>query len=103
MRKGPHALQLFDRIFKPGLTFQKCGVMLTDLALAEREKRDLFKRGDPERQARLMTAVDDLNRDYGARTVHFGYLGGAKPTAALRANFISDRYTTSWAELPVVR
>lgn len=99
---GP-AFMLFDRIFKPGLTFQKCGVMLTDLSVAERERRDLFAAGDPERQARLMAALDSLNRNYGARTVHFGYLGGKKPKAGLRANFISDRYTTSWAELPVVR
>ncbi len=99
---GP-AFQLFDRMFKPGFTFQKCGIMLTDLSVAERERRDLFGDGDPERQARLMTALDALNRSYGARTVHFGYLGGRKPKAALRANFISDRYTTSWAELPVVR
>jgi hypothetical protein len=28
---------------------------------------------------------------------------GAKPKAVMRANFISPRYTTDWAELPVVR
>ncbi len=97
------ALQLFDRIFRPGLTFQKCGVMLTDLSVAERERRDLFKPTDPERQARLMAALDGLNRSYGARTIHFGYLGGTKSKSSLRANFISDRCTTAWSELLVVR
>jgi hypothetical protein len=50
-----------------------------------------------------MQAVDRLNETYGARSVHFGNLGGAKPKAVMRANFISPRYTTDWAELPVVR
>jgi DNA polymerase V len=99
---GP-ALRLFERIFKPGLTFQKCGVMLTNLVTADRAKRDLFEDRDPARQLRLMRALDALNGDYGARTINFGNLGGPKPKALLRANFVSPRYTTSWNELRVVR
>ena len=72
------ALRLFDAIWKPGLGFQKCGIMLTNLVVADRTKRDLFETRDPDRQLRLMRAVDALNRDYGARTIHFGYLGGRK-------------------------
>jgi hypothetical protein len=63
----------------------------------------LFETRDSDRQLRLMRAVDTLNRDYGARTIDIGYLGGAKPKSSLRANFISDRYTTSWSELRIVR
>ena len=77
--------------------------MLTNLMVADRTKRDLFETCDPERQLRLMRAVDVLNQDYGAGTIHFGYLGGAKPKSLLRANFISGRYTTSWSELRIVR
>jgi len=73
------ALRLFDAIWKPGLGFQKCGIMLTNLVVADRTKRDLFEPCDPDRQLRLMRAVDALNWDYGARTVHCGYLGGPKP------------------------
>ena len=97
------ALRLLDAIFRPGLTFQKCGVMLTALCPAERVKRDLFEARDPELQARLMQALDRLNVDYGARTVHFGDLGGAKARAAMRSGFKSRNYTTAWGELPVVR
>ena len=97
------ALRLFDAIWKPGFGFQKCGIMLTNLMVADRTKRDLFETCDPERQLRLMRAVDVLNQDYGAGTIHFGYLGGAKPKSSLRANFISGRYTTSWSELRIVR
>jgi len=97
------ALRLFDAIWKPGLGFQKCGIMLTNLVVADRTRRDLFESHDPDRQLRLMRAMDALNRGYGARTIHFGYLGGAKPKSSLRANFISGHYTTSWSELRIVR
>jgi len=70
---------------------------------ANNRQRDLFETHDPDRQLRLMRAVDALNRGYGALTIHFGYLGGAKPKSLLRANFISGRYTTSWSDLRIVR
>ena len=77
--------------------------MLTNLMLADRTKRDLFETRDPDRQLRLMRAVDTLKRGYGARTIDIGYVGCAKPKSSLRANFIGDRYTTSWFELRIVR
>jgi DNA polymerase V len=66
-------------------------------------RRDLFDARDQARQARLMRALDRLNADYGARTVHFGSFGGSRPAWAMRQQFCSPRYTTNWKELPVVR
>jgi DNA polymerase V len=97
------AVRLLDNIWKPGLKFQKCGVMLTNLSRADRSRRDLFASHDPIRQARLMQALDSLNASYGARTVHFGHLGGQRPKSGMRANFRSERFTTVWEELRVVR
>ncbi|MGO9473477.1 MAG: Y-family DNA polymerase [Rhodomicrobium sp.] len=97
------ALRLLDAIWKPGLPFQKCGVMLTNLSRADRSRRDLFTSHDPIRQAKLMQALDGLNTSYGTRTVHFGHLGGDKPKSGMRANFKSDRFTTVWEELRIVR
>jgi len=37
--------------------------MLTNLAAANRTKRNLFETRDPDRQLRLMRAVDAMNRD----------------------------------------
>jgi hypothetical protein len=37
------ALRLFDAIWKPGLGFQKCGVMLTNLVVADRTRRYLIE------------------------------------------------------------
>jgi DNA polymerase V len=97
------AVQLLQRIYRPGFHYQKCGVMLMDLSPATYHRRDLFDTRDQVRQARLMRALDRLNADHGARTVHFGNLGGSRPAWAMRQEFRSPRYTTQWTELPVVR
>jgi DNA polymerase V len=96
------AVQLLERIYRPGFHYQKCGVMLTDLSPAAYHRRDLFDTRDQTRQARLMHALDRLNAYHGARTVHVGNLGGSRPTWAMRQAFCSARYTTRWTELPVV-
>jgi DNA polymerase V len=97
------AVQLLNRIYRPGFHYQKCGVMLMDLSPAAYHRRDLFDTRDQARQAHLMRALDSLNADYGARTVYIGSYGGNRPAWAMRQAFRSPRYTTNWRELPVVR
>ena len=96
------AMSLLDKMYRPGLAFHKCGVMLLDLIPATRERHDLFDSRDQHRQARLMKAVDLINAGHGARTVHFGDIGVGRPEWSMRAAFRSPRYTTRWEELPVV-
>jgi DNA polymerase V len=96
------AVQLLERIYRPGFHYQKCGVMLMDLSPAAYHRWDLFDTRDQARQARLMRALDSLNADHGARTVYVGSLGN-QPAWAMRQAFRSPRYTTNWKELPVVR
>lgn len=67
-----YAVALLRKIYRPGLRFQKCGIMLLDLEPVSRDRRDLFDGRDQEKMARLMKAVDRINATEGARTVHFG-------------------------------
>jgi DNA polymerase V len=78
-------------------------VMLLDLSPATVVQADLFDPRDRARQERLVRALDTLNADYGARTVHVGDTGGSRSAWAMRQAFRSPRYTTNWRELPVVR
>lgn len=96
------AVAILDKIFKPGLAYQKCGVMLVDLVPAARDCHDLFDGRDHERQARLMKAIDAINASHGSWTVYFGNLGGTRAQWSMRAGFLSPRYTTRWGEIPVV-
>jgi DNA polymerase V len=97
------AAQLLERLYRPGLHYQKCGVMLLDLSPATQVQVDLFDTRDRTREAWLMRALDSLNADHGARTVRVGNHGGNRPAWAMRQAFRSPRYTTNWRELPVVR
>ncbi len=93
-------MSLLDKMYWPGLAFQKCGVMLLDFMPATLERHDLFDNRAQHRQARLMKAVDLINAGHGARTVHFGGIGGERPLWGMRTAFHSPRYTTQWEELP---
>jgi DNA polymerase V len=97
------AVQLLERLYRPGFHYQKCGVMLLDLSPVTQGQADLFDARDRAREAWLMRALDALNTDYGARTVRVGNVGGKRPAWAMRQAFRSPRYTTNWRELPVVR
>jgi DNA polymerase V len=97
------AMQLLERLYRPGFHYQKCGVMLLDLSPVTQVQADLFDARDRAREAWLMRALDSLNADHGARTVRVGNVGGKRPAWAMRQAFRSPRYTTNWRELPVVR
>ena len=97
------AATILEKIYRPGLAYQKCGVMLTDLVPAVRTRHDLFDERDRQKQSRLMKALDAINSEHGARTIHFGNLGGTRPQWAMRDGFRSPRYTTRWGEIPLVR
>jgi DNA polymerase V len=94
------AVQLLERLYRPGFHYEKCGVMLLDLSPVTRVQADLF---DPRGRAWLMRALDALNTDFGVHTVRVGNHGGKRPAWAMRQAFRSPRYTRNWKELPVVR
>jgi DNA polymerase V len=97
------AAHLLETLYRAGFHYQKCGVMLLDLSPGTVVQTDLFDPRDRTRQERLVRALDALNTDHGARTVHVGDIGGDRPAWAMRQAFRSPRYTTNWQELPVVR
>ncbi|MFC2993189.1 DinB/UmuC family translesion DNA polymerase [Halomonas tibetensis] len=100
------ASQAFDAIYRPGYLFMKAGVMLVDLVDANREQLSLLdtpqNRADRERDEKLMTTLDDLNRKMGRGTVTFGR---PTPGAAwhLHCANRTPRWTTRWEDLPLVR
>ena len=73
------AVQLLERLYRPGFHYQKCGVMLLDLSPVTRVQADLFDARDRQREAWLMRAPDSLNAEYGARTVRVGITAANDP------------------------
>lgn len=85
-------------IYRPGFRYKKCGILLLDLHPAEAVQGSLFLRPDRPERVRLMETVDALNARYGRDRVRFACSGQDRPWK-LRAEHLSQRYTTRWNEL----
>ena len=96
-----YALQGLSSIFREGFRYSKAGVLLNDLVPARHAQANLFDDRNRERATKLTTAMDRLNADMGAGTIHYAATGfhGSWKTKFLRR---SHRFTTRWSELPVV-
>ncbi|HSX46210.1 MAG TPA: Y-family DNA polymerase [Candidatus Saccharimonadia bacterium] len=91
--------------FNPGEAYHRANVYLYDLVSQDALQPDLFGEvdvaGAQSTQARL-AAVDAVNRRFGKRTLYFAAEDLSRrwePKHRLR----SQRYTTSWDELPAVK
>ena len=97
------ALHGLRRIFRDGYAYKKCGVMLIELQDKRIRQETLFD--DPQaraRSARVMLALDAVNRVWGRGTLRTA-ASGITQRWAMRSENRSPRYTTHWRELPVVR
>jgi len=65
-------------------------------------KTNLFNTCDRARSQKLVTTIDQLNRQFSSGTVRFASMGLEQPWA-LKATHCSPRDTTCWQYLLVVR
>jgi DNA polymerase V len=96
-----YALLGCDRIYRPGQQFKKAGVLLLGLRPKSLRQLSLWE-PDEARSDALMEVVDGINARFGRGTIQFAVAGLKKPWA-MRNGMRSPRYTTVWAEIPVVR
>ncbi|HTL10316.1 MAG TPA: Y-family DNA polymerase [Chitinophagaceae bacterium] len=87
------ALLGFRRIYASGYRFMKCGVIVMDLVPCSQRQVSLFDTGNLQRQEKLMSAMDKVNRSLGKETVRMAIQGFEKKYR-LRADHLSPRYTT---------
>lgn len=85
-------------MWKPGLRYAKCGVILLDLQAVAEATSNLVPTSDPVRSEKLMATLDAVNARFGRGTLRPG--GISKTTAwSTRANNRSPRYTTRFSDL----
>ncbi len=97
------ALWLLKKIYRPGIYYQKCGVMLLDTLPGGLLQNDMFgfSDNDPKSQA-LMAVMDKINQKYAKGTITTAAEGGEKPWQ-MRRSFKSPNYTGDWADLLKVK
>jgi DNA polymerase V len=95
------AVQSLPSLYRSGMRYKKCGIVLLDLIPETSVIPDLFLGGpDPKRQ-RLAETVDALNDKYGKNALFYGAMG-CEPEWKMRSESRTPRYTTSWDELPII-
>lgn len=100
MRINKAAQFLLRQMYKPGIHYQKAGVMLMELVANGGRQIDLFgyvARSD--KSDGLMSVIDQINNKYSRGTVGFASEGVHKAWA-MRRGFKSPNYCTDWSELP---
>ncbi|OCG01803.1 Y-family DNA polymerase [Gilliamella sp. wkB308] len=101
------AQQGLTAIYKKGFLFMKSGVMLLDLKAKDSFcQSDLFALNNlpvlQQKNDNLMKTIDTINQKMGKNTIQ---LGGSRKTAPwqIKRERLSQRYTTRWDELPLVK
>lgn len=90
------------KIYRPGMRYKKCGIGLLDLCTRKYEQLDFYAAQQSKKSRTLMTTVDRINERYGRYTVQLANTG-IQPKWIMSRNFKSPSYTTSWADIPVVK
>jgi DNA polymerase V len=96
-----HALPALAGLYKPGLRYQKAGVVLFGLVPESFYQANLFSPRD-HKGSSLMAALDSINAKWGRCTIQHAVAGVDKPWKN-RQQKKSPASTTSWQELPVVK
>jgi DNA polymerase V len=91
-----------EAIYRPGYAFAKAGILLLELRPETLVQGHLFEARDAERSKLLMATLDNLNRQFGSRTVQYASAGLEK-NWGMRQERRSPRWTTAWDELLVAR
>ena len=87
-----YAVNALRQLYRPGIHYAKCGIMLAELAPGEAQA-DLFDGRDTGRKARLMLAVDTLNQKMGRDTLTYAGSGIDREWKAI-ASLKSRHYST---------
>ncbi|GAB6387642.1 translesion error-prone DNA polymerase V subunit UmuC [Stutzerimonas marianensis] len=96
------AIRGLDALYRPGYAYSKAEVLLIDLRQRGEFTGDLFAAAPRPGADRLMALIDCINAREGRGTVRLGRIP-ATPKWAMRREMMSQRYTTRWDELMVVR
>ena len=90
------ALRLLGKIFKPGISYKKSGVILSDFT--QIQETPLFYDEKTKKYAIISEALDNINAKYGRGSIAIGSCG-LKKEWKMNSKFCSKSYTTKWRDL----
>ncbi|MEO8447425.1 MAG: Y-family DNA polymerase [bacterium] len=97
-----NALFVLRKIFRSGYKYIKAGVYLSNIVPEKEIQFNAFRETDHNKNISVMKAVDSMNCIWGRDTVKFAS-SGIEQDWKMKMCFRSNRYTTNWNEIVVVR
>jgi DNA polymerase V len=86
-----------------GARYVRAGIMLTDLRPSGNQA-PLAVFENPHEERGIGSLLEDVSRRHGRGSIGLGYAGlRGGPDWSMKRGMLSPRYTTHWAELPVVK
>ncbi|CEK10121.1 Y-family DNA polymerase [Legionella hackeliae] len=97
------AKHCLKKIYRKGIQYHKCGVLMADLIDKQYRQMDLFHQPTDEdmiETEKVMKLIDCINQKYGPRTMRLAAEGFRK-SWSMKRQLKSPHYTTRWSELPL--
>lgn len=92
-----YAVKALKSIYRKGLGYKKAGVILSGIIPKSQVQGNFFDTTDREKHARLMQAVDAINRSEGRNTLIVAAQGF--DALKMNRNHLSPSYTTNWEDI----
>lgn len=96
------AVQGLRTIYNPRLSYKKSGVYISGIAPIADTQLNIFIEDDSEKRAKVMYAIDKINQKWGDSVLRIASEGFTHSWQSKRAR-MSNRFTTNWNELAIVR
>lgn len=96
------ALSAIPQLYRPGLSYKKCGLTLCDLSDERVYQTDLFLAAPSPKKRRLAKVLDAINEKFGKNSLFYGAMG-IKREWQMRSEKRSPAYTSCWEELVIVK
>lgn len=94
--------RMAEAMFKEGVEFEKCGVLLEQLSRSSNAQFDMLAQGDA-RAPSLLAAMDSLNAKHGRSTVKVAAEGFGQKSYDTKRRLVSPCWTTRIEDIPKVR
>ena len=97
-----YAKNAMSKLYRAEHLFAKCGIGLLDLRDRRFYQQDLFEAGQALKTDHVMQLLDNINQRYGRDSIVFG-AEGLNGKWTMNQNRLSPAYTSSWADLPIIK